>query len=65
MYSIKEISIWYNLHHITMAERLVELNIIPPGRGKGKKPRLTLSQLQPLFKECGCPKNLTLTLPNF
>ena len=64
MYSIKEISTWYNVHHHTMAKRLLELGVITK-KGMGKRHQITLSKLQPLFKECGMPKNLSLTLPLF
>lgn len=64
MYSIKEISTWYNVHYNTMAKVLVNMKIIS-SCGRGKRQLITLSQLQPLFKERGMPKNLSLTLPLF
>lgn len=64
MYTIKEISTWYDVHYNTMRRKLVQLNIIH-SKGRGRTERLSLSQLQPLFAKNGCPKNLTLTLPLF
>lgn len=63
MYSMKDLCGWYNVGREKMRETLLQEGVIPAtDKGKGNRARLSLSQLQPIFKKYGYPKGLHLQL---
>ncbi len=63
MYRIKDLCNWYSVGYHTMRKTLIEEGVIPDSdRGKGNRRRLSLSQLQPIFKKYGHPTGITLSL---
>jgi hypothetical protein len=63
MFRIKDLCGWYGVGYEAMRKTLIAEKIIPTtDHGKGNRPRLSLSQLRPIFMKFGTPKGLTLSL---
>ena len=63
MFRIKDLCGWYKVSYETMRKTLIAEGIIhSTDAGKGNRPRLSLSQLTPIFAKYGRPNGITLSL---